>query len=158
MKNDELLKEFEESFNSMKKEMGFKSKLEELEEVFFLKDFILQAGFVSPKLSRMICGRIRDTFGLWIQKMHSWLMPNPSSMPGMTESKSFSDKDKEDINNLMNEFSAFISENIVIGLEKDKKKEAEYIDRAMGLWNKRKDKLLHYTKKANEHWNEQLNG
>lgn len=154
---EEILKDLESSFDEMKKELGFKSSFEELNEVFYFKDFILQAGFVSPKLSRMLCGRIRDTFNLWISQMHAWLVPNPSSMIGISESQAFSDKEKDEITEIMKKFMAFTSGNVLIGLTGNKKKEAEYFDNALNLWNGNKETLISYARKVNEYWNNQIN-
>lgn len=155
--NNKLLQQFEIEFKSMQKSLGFKSDLEQLDEVFYLNDFILQVGFISPKLSRMICGRIRDTFDSWIDQLHAWLIPNPSSMIGISESQTFNDKEKEEITNIMKRFMAFTSENILVGLTKDKKKEAAYIDNALLLWNENKSTLITYAKKVNNYWNSQVN-
>jgi hypothetical protein len=157
MKDKNLLQKLESSFNELKKELGFKSSLEELDEIFYFKDFILQAEFVSPKLSRMLCGRIRDTFNLWISQMHAWLVPNPSSMIGISESQAFDDKEKEEITEIMKKFMDFTSENVLIGLTKDKKKEAEYIDKSVVLWNDNEDALISYAKKVNNYWKNQIN-
>ena len=157
MVQNTLIQEFEESFNALKKELGFKSSLEELDEIFYFRDFILQAGFVSLKLSRMLCGRIRDTFNLWISQLHAWLVPNPSSMIGISESQTFDDKEREEMTDIMKKFMAFTSENVLIGLTKDKKKEAEYIDRSIALWNDNKNNLISYAKKVNDYWISQLN-
>lgn len=157
MENNKLLQYFESSFNEMKKELEFKSDFESLDEVFYFRDFILQAGFISPKLSRMLCGRIRDTFNLWISQMHAWLVPNPYSMIGISESQTFTDKEKEEITEIMKKFMAFTSENVLIGLTKDKKKEAEFFDNALTIWNDNKNSLISYAKKVNDYWKNQLN-
>jgi len=157
MENKSLLQNLESSFNEMKKELGFKSNFKNLDEVFYFRDFILQVGFVSPKLSRMLCGRIRDTFNLWISQMHAWLIPNPSSMIGISESQAFTDKEKEEITEIMKKFMAFTSGNVLIGLTKDTKKEAEYFDNALDLWHQNKNTLISYAKKVNDYWNSQLN-
>jgi hypothetical protein len=154
--DSKLLQDFESSFNEMKKELGFKATLEELDEVFYFRDFILQSGFVSPKLSRMLCGRIRDTYYLWINKLHVWIVPNPSSMIAISENEVFNDKEKEEIKSILKKFLAFTSQNVVIGLAKDKKKEAEYIDTALSLWKDSKQALLYFTKKVNDYWNSEV--
>ncbi|MBN2368485.1 hypothetical protein JXC34_05695 [Candidatus Woesearchaeota archaeon] len=140
----------------MKKDLGFNSTLEELDEVFYFTDYILQVKFISPKLSRMLCGRIRDTFNLWITQLHAWLVPNPYSMIGLSESQAFNDKEKEEITKIMAKFMAFTSQNILIGLTKDKMKEAEYFDNAMTLWNDSKPIFIKYSKKVNEYWKSRL--
>ncbi|MBD3310013.1 hypothetical protein GF351_02230 [Candidatus Woesearchaeota archaeon] len=155
MQNKQLLEEFEASFNDLKKELGFSSSLEELDEIFFFKDMIMQAGFSSPQLSRMLCGRIRDTYHAWISQLHSWLMPNPSSMIGISESQAFSEEEKAEITNLMKRLMAFVSQNVLIGLTKDREKEARYMDDAVRLWNDNKQTLITYAYKVNDYWNQQ---
>ena len=62
MVSNELQKEFDQEFAKMKQELGFKSSFEELEKIFFLRDFIQKEGFISTSLSRMMCHRITSTF------------------------------------------------------------------------------------------------
>ncbi len=148
----ELLEEFEKAFKDMKDELKFDSSLDELDDIFFLRDNILNSGYVSPKLSRVVCARIRDTFNLWITTLHNYLIPNTQSMLSVTENEVFDDKEKEQITSIMNRFMAFTSKNIVIGLTKDKEQEAKYIDDSVKLWKENLDKLIKIEKKINKSW------
>ncbi len=152
MGKKELLKELRESFKEMKKELGFETSFEELNKIFFFEDFILQAGFVSPNLSRMISSRIVDTFNSWTGRVHSWVVPNPSSMINISESHLFSEEEKKELTKLMNRFMALTSRNSINGLEQDKTEEKRFMDDAVRIWNENKGSLLKYEKKINDFW------
>ncbi|MDK2907886.1 MAG: hypothetical protein PWQ87_344, partial [Candidatus Woesearchaeota archaeon] len=82
---DQLIKDLREAFDKWKNETNFKPSFEELDEVFYIQDYILASGFVSPQINRMICGRMRDTFYGWVQQIHSWLIPAPYSLVSRSE-------------------------------------------------------------------------
>ncbi len=152
MDKEKLLTELKKAFEEIRKDMKLSVTLDDLDDAFFIRDFILQSGFVSPSLSRMICRRMRDTFNLWTGQLHAWVMPNPQSMISFSESKIYDEKDKEEIINTMKKFMAFISQNVVIGLTKDRKREAEYIEEGMKLWKDNQDTLIRFTRKVEAHW------
>lgn len=156
MSKEELLKQLDQEFEKIKKELKFTITLDELDNIFFIRDYILQVNFVSKKFSRMLCGRIRDTFSSWIGQLHGWLMPNPSSMIGISESGIFDEQEKEEIIWIMKIFMKFISQNVLIGLTKDQKKEAEYINNSLIVWNKNIDSLIKFSKKIQSHWNKEV--
>lgn len=153
MEKGKLINQFEEEFEAMKKDFGFKSNLEELDKIFFLKDFIAKEGFVSNQLSRQVCGRMIDLFGTWYNYLHTLVMPNPSSMLNMTESQAFSEEEKQEILLLMNKIMAQISENTLNGLTKNKSSTAKFIDDSVDLWGKAlKPKLMEIIKKIRQDW------
>ncbi|MBS1266754.1 MAG: hypothetical protein MAG795_00723 [Candidatus Woesearchaeota archaeon] len=155
MTNSKLLDEFEQEFDKMKKELGFKSSFQDLEKIFFLKDFIQNEGYVSTNLSRMICHRISKTFNSWTSYLHGLVIPNPNSMMSVKESKIFEDEEKQKIINLLNDIMELVSRNTLIGLTKDKKLEAQFIDDAVDLWNNKLDpKFVKIVKKVNTSWKE----
>jgi len=80
-----LLQELSERFEIVRAETGCKASFDDLDRVFYLRDFVLQAGYVSPDLSRAVCSRVRDTIFSWTGQLHNWVMPNPSSMVAMSE-------------------------------------------------------------------------
>ena len=149
MKN-ELVKEFEEKFSLMKKELGFKASLDELDGIFFIKDFVLEKKFVSEKLSRMVCGRILDLYGSWINYLHGLIMPNPNYLPGVTESQMFDDKDE--IMKMLEKIMALVSMNTLVGLTKDRKMESKFIDDSVKLWKELNPKLIKILEKVNKNW------
>lgn len=152
MNNAELLQELETEFKKIKRELNFNCTLDQLDDVFFIRDCILASGFVSPKLSRMICVRIRDTFSSWIQQIHSWLIPSPYSLIGNAESQIFNEKEKEHLNALMKKFMAFVSENSVIGLSNDRQREAKFIDNSLKIWKENLPKFIEYSTKIHQYW------
>lgn len=152
MDYDKLIERFEKEFEEMKKGLGFKSTLAELDRIFFLKDYIATSGFVSNKLSRMVSSRLKDLFMMWYNYLHALVMPNPSSLLVMTESSFFSDEEKQGIIQLMSRITAHISENTLIGLTKDKKAEADYIDNSVKLWKEIKPSLVRIMKHARDSW------
>jgi len=155
MKDKEtLLKELREKFEIMKKELGFKASFKELDEIFFIEDFILNAGFVSESLSRQMCARIVDAYMNWNNYLHSFIVPNPSNLLNLSESKMLNEEEKKEIGNLLSKSMALASANTLIGLTKNKKNEAEFIDQAAEFWKKTFcPKLIRLMEKVNAGWN-----
>ena len=148
----EIIQEFEEKFKKIKKELGFSATLEELDEIFFYYDYITQAKYVSPNLSRILCSRMVETYNSWINFLHAMIVPNPSSMINIEESKIFTEKEKEEMMQMMKQFMAHVSKNILIGLTKNKKEEGKFFDDSITIWNQNKTKLIEYKEKINKHW------
>ena len=134
MSNSELMNEVREKFDLMKKELGFKTSFEELDDIFFISDSILNNGFVSKAFSRQVCSRIVELYMGWNNYLHNLVMPAPHYMIQMQEHKMMNDVDKKEIWKLIGEAMAFVSKNALVGLNKDKKAEAAFIDGAVALW------------------------
>lgn len=153
--NKELLEELDVAYKKMQQELGLEITFEELNEVFFVKDLVLEKRYVAPRLSRMIAGRIVALFNQWGGYLHALIMPNPGSMISVDESKLFNEEEKNKIIKTMTEFLVISSENSIIGLTKDKEKEKLFFRKALDAWNKRKDFLIEITKRTNQHWIEE---
>jgi len=150
---NEILKELEEKFESLKKEIGFKSSLEDINKIFFIKDAVLSAGFVSENFSRQLCGRIVETYTTWNHYLHSLIMPNPSNMLNMNESKMLDDKEKKEIMDLLGGTIGLTSTNTLIGLTKDRTEESKFIDDSVKFWNSTfKPKVVKLMEKVNSGW------
>lgn len=149
----ETLQELEREFKKMKSDLGFKSSMEELDKIFFVKDLVLKDGFVSERFSRRLCHRIVETYMDWNGYLHSIVMPNPQSMLNLMESKLFSQEEKKDIMEMMKKIMELSSRNSVIALTFDKKKEAKFIDDAVSFWeNEFREKLEKIMVKVNSEW------
>ncbi len=150
----ELLKELKEKFDETKQELGFKATFEELNEIFYIKDSVLDVSFVSENFSRQLCARIVDTYMNWNNYLHNLIMPNPQSMINMHESKMISDDDgRKDIIKLITQTMAFVSTNTKIGLIKDKKEEGDFIDKSVRFWNEKfKQKVSEIITKICDGW------
>ncbi len=151
--NKELLKELEDKFQIMQRDLGIKSSLEELDEIFFIKDHILKEGFVSNNLSRQICSRIVETYMSWTNYLHSLVVPNPQNILNISEAKLFDSEEKKIINDLMKKTMKLNSRNNLICLTKDKKEESEFIDDAIREWRENFNrKLIQIINKIKEGW------
>lgn len=150
---NELIKKFENEFNKLKKERGFKVTLKEMDEIFFLKDFVLQSKYIPTQLSRAIANRIVDTLNSWLGYLHGLIMPNPQNMVNLTESNLFDDKEKQEIIKIMNKILNLTSKNSLIGITKNKKQESEYFDEAVKFWKTiLNTKLQEIIIKVNKYW------
>lgn len=153
MEQKELLEFFEKEFLKIKADFGFKAGLDEIDKIFFVKDLILKEGFVSESLSRQICSRISETLMQWNSYVYNLIFPNPGDMILGSESKAISQEDKNELWKLMRKSMELVSRNSIIGLSKDKKMEAEFIDDALDFWNiKFNSKVIEIVKKINSEW------
>lgn len=156
MEKEKLKKEFEERFEGLKKDLGFSSTLEELDDAFSINDAIMKDGFLSERLSRQICYRIVENFMGWNDYLHSLIMPNPQNILNMSESKVFSSDEKKMITDLMKKAMQVSSKNSIAGLTKDKVLEANFIDSSLKVWEEDfKVKLIEIMKKINKEWSKQ---
>ena len=131
---DDVVPQLEEAFAKLKKELKLKTTLDQLDEIFFIRDFVRRERFVSNSLSRQLCGRIVDTYNAWLGYLHGLVMPNTGNIINMTEHQTLDDAEKTKLMTLMTELMVFNNTNVLIGLTKDKKQEAEFIDSAVTLW------------------------
>jgi len=153
IKNQLTNSEIDDKLLFMKKELNFKTNIEDLDKIFFIKDYLLKEGYISEKVSRQVCYRIVETFMSWNEYLHSLIMPNPQNMLNLSESKVLSQEDKKEIIEIMKKGMEICSRNSVIGLEKDKNKEAVFIDDAIKTWNEEfKPKLIRIMVKINQEW------
>ncbi len=147
--SEELKTEFEKT----RQELGFESTLEDIDSIFFVTDFIREKGYVSDNLDRQICSRITNTFMSWANYLHGLVMPNTRSMISVTETQMFSDDEKDEIMDLISAIMALTSRNTLIGLTKDKKATAEFIDESVNTWQDSfKPQLVEIMQTVNQTW------
>lgn len=149
---DDLLPEFEEAFSAMRKELGFKATLDELDPIFFLRDQAVQQGAVAPRLDRWTCHRIAETFWSWNHFLHRLVMPNPGSMFETTESGDFDSERQPEVIDLMTKIMAFLSRNTLLGVTQDIGGQASFIDDALTLWLDVRPRFEHYTRQVADNW------
>lgn len=134
--NQDIIHKFEKRFEEMKKELGLKVSLHDIDDIFFVRDLITNEKSIPFALSRSISHRICDTFMSWVGYLQGLLVPNPGSLVQCTESQIFNDEEKQQIIILVNTIMAHVSKNTIIGLTKDKKEEAAFIERSVDFWKK----------------------
>ena len=154
---EDLVVEMRKAFEKVQAELGFKAGWEELDKIFFIEDAVLGAGYVSKRFSRQICSRIVETYMNWDNYLHGLVIPNPQNMINITESKMFDHDEKKQIMKLMTKTMKLVSSNTLVGLTKEKKKEAGFIDEAVRFWNEEfEPKAKEVMKKVNEKWKERV--
>jgi len=152
-----ILIEFKKEFDMMKKALRFKSTYEQLDEIYFLEDYILKEGFVSTRLSRSICRRINELYNSWGGYLHNLIIPPPGSLVAMHECQAFNDDDKKVITALFNEILFMGSWNNAIGLTKDRLDEGRFIDYSVKFWNdKFNPQMQKLNDKLKDYWHDQM--
>jgi len=155
MKQDELLERFEKEFNVLKKNLKFKTSLEELDREFYIKDNMLRAGYVPTNLLKFITKIINDALRPLGDYLHSLIIPNPHYLPSVTESRTFTDEEKEKFKKLISKIMELSSRNGINGIIHDTQSEGKFIDDSMVFWNKTlKPEIITVLKKVNTKWNE----
>jgi len=155
MTKAELFKELETEFNKLKNESGLQSSLEELDKYFFIKDSILEKGFVSSNLSNQLRSRLIDVVVSWDNYLHGLVMPNPQNLFSINEAKALNESDKKEIMKIMSRAAYFVAKSGGIRLKKDKQAEAKFIDEVLGFWKDTYEPLfLKLLEKIEEHWKE----
>ncbi len=150
---DNLFAEFNDEFEKLRKELGFKASLSELDEIFSLTDFILKFRFVPTNLSYQIRYRIVEYYNSSAGYLHSLLMPNPQNLVNLNESKLFNSDEKKLIGDLFAECMHLNSRNTLINLNPNKKEEGKLIDDAVKFWKgKFKPESEKIFRKVNKYW------
>ncbi|MBD3319282.1 hypothetical protein GF342_05230 [Candidatus Woesearchaeota archaeon] len=149
----ELIAELEHAIAEYRKRTALKASFEELEEIFFLRDFVQQEGYVSSRLGRTLTRRVANLFWNWNNYLHNLIMPNPSSMIMVSESQMLSEQEKADIIHVMNTIMDHVTVNTLLGLEPDEKKEAQWIDESVKFWREVVSPQMHtVVQKIGEQW------
>jgi hypothetical protein len=132
---EKLIKEYEKEFEDLKKELGFEVSMEELEEEFYIKDYILEIDYIRENLSMQIASRIIDYYRNWSNYLNNILIPNPGFIPHQTEAKLFSsDKDRKQVWEMLELCMKYSSQYSLMFLSKDKKMQKEFIDNSFKDW------------------------
>jgi len=154
MEKEKLLKELKEEFLKLQKDLGFKTSFDDLDNIFFVSDFILEKGFVSDRhFSRQLCWRISETYSSWVHSLYELVFPNPQNLITLTESKVFSPEEKENINKIIKKIMSLVRRNNLIGISQNKKMEAEFIDNSYILFQSELlPVLINITTKLKDNW------
>jgi len=150
-----LLSELKNSFDSLRNECGFKTTYEDLQDLIFMEDFVLEEGYVSTSLLDELVNKLAERFYSWVGVLHSFIMPSPSDMISSSESKKFSKADKEEIFNLMKGIMYLTRKSKRILFERDKKAESAVLDELVEFDKSEFSPLMaKYHKKLEDAWNQ----
>jgi hypothetical protein len=148
----DLMKDFEKEFEKIKKDLKFKATLEDLDEIYFLRDYIQKEGYVGNKLSRQLARRISDVFVSWLQYLHGLVVVSPGNVINLVESQLFNDDEKAEINKIMEKIMAVSSKNSLITLTRDKNLEKEFFDDSVSVWKEINPKLVQFMERVGKEW------
>lgn len=150
----ELIKELEEKYEKMRKDLGLKSTLDQVDNYFYIRDAVIKNRGVPYALPRMVGVKAIEMFNSWIGFLHSLIIPNPNSMIEITQAQIFDEEEKKDINNLIVRLMGVTSRNPIRNLVRDEKKDAEYIDELVSVWKEVIPKLVEIEEKISDNWKE----
>jgi uncharacterized protein YggL (DUF469 family) len=134
VEQEKLMQELEKKFKEEQQRLGFKVSLDELDEMFFVRDVVLDAGFVSANLSRQLARRIVETYMSWNEYMNGLMMPNPHHLLQATEHKLVDDETKKEAMKLMSKSMVLVSRNTKVGLDKNVEDEGKWFDDVVPFW------------------------
>lgn len=145
-----ILENLDQEFEKYKKERNLNISLDDIDNIFFLRDFIQKEGYVSTKIGRTICYRITETYYSWIGYIHRLIIPNPNSIIETKESKVIENKEK--LLEIINKMTELSSRNTLIGIKKDTVAEAQFIEDAVSLWKTVSPELIQILEQINAMW------
>lgn len=134
MSSNDLLAELSSLFTRLKKERGLRVELDDLDSVFYIRDAVLSAGYVSRNLSQQICSRITEVFMNWNSYLHSLVMPDTHHLIQMNESKFLNSDEKKRALALIARSMDLVSRNTLIHARPDSRAEIQFIDDAVLFW------------------------
>lgn len=152
----EILKELKEKFENTKKELGFKATLEEIDKIFYVSDGLISDGYVSDNFDRQLSLKMVSTFYSWMNELHAWFMPPPGNVIVHTESKSFTEEDRETIKYLVRKGMYFYRADKINGINHDKEAMGKQIDEMLTEGKVFLEKLKTILEKSRDTWKKEL--
>jgi len=133
---EELLKNLEESFDNLQKDLKFNASFEELNKSFLIRDFILEENYVAENFFVQLSSRIAAFYGEWLRYLNSLLVPSSEFLASQTEIKLFNtEEDKKHVWDLIKVGMKFANMRVLLTLQEDKKIQSEFIDESLKAWN-----------------------
>ena len=151
MDKQKLLKELKEKFNKLKEEYKFKATYEEIEELTFIEDQVLNEQYVSENFRVQLITRLVDSYGGWLGLLHNWMFPNPHDLIILKESKSLTDEQKKEITQVTKKIIYFIRKSKII-IFQDKSNTGKFIDEIVSYKKEFYNFLMKYHKHFSEFW------
>lgn len=154
MENEKLIQEINKKFIELKKKLNLKIEFEEIDNIYYIKDYILNKRYVSDDFSRQIRAAISDILYSWINYLQGLLVPNPSHLGSIIENKIFTTKEeREQISKIIKKLYGLISTNNAIILTRDQLTEKKFIEDSVKMWNSHfVPELKIVMTKINESW------
>lgn len=154
MNKQEILQELKKQFEKTKKNIGFKSTFEEINNMSYIEDMALSHGFVSNQFSRQMINRMIDTFHGWITQLYAWIYPAPTDIIHLNESGKLSKEERKEIIEMIDKIMYLVRKNKRIAFDGlGKKEESSFIDELIKFDKKYFNPfMLKYHKKFEKIW------
>jgi len=153
MNKEKLLGELDKRFAELKKKRDFKTNLEDLDKAFFVKDRILQEGYVSDNLGRQISSIIAKAYANWNTYLHGLIFPNPSNLINLAESKIFNETERNKMNKMISKAMSLVSKSTLINLDERELNGGKFFDESLMFWNESYEpKMKEIVKKIEKNW------
>ena len=105
-----------------------------------------------PPSLRFMRRRINDKIYVICNMIQAIIQPNPSSFVNMQEASMFSKEDKEQLSELLKECMQRERKSLLLDMDHDEKKDAEFIKESYTFWKKKKKEIVAFTQKLEESW------
>jgi hypothetical protein len=142
---------FKKEYEKLKKKFNSLPDFKELNDQFefsSMKDFPEDEDFLLRNIRR----KINDRFANLSRFIEETLNPNPGSIIGITESKKFTLKDREELRNLLKNLMLFERKSLLLEIEFDNDKEANFINESLNNWKNIKKDFKPFIKKMMDSW------
>ena len=155
---EEILKELRNQFNLTKKRLGFNATFEEINQISYIEDMALSAGFVSNQFSRQMINRMVETFYGWVGEIYSWIYPPQMDIVHINESKKISQEERKEFLLMISRIMYLVRKNKKIAFNQLKKdEEAKFVDELVkfdeDFFN---PFMLKYHKRFEDVWKEEI--
>ena len=142
----------EDKFNIKEEYNNLKHKLPKFEDLD--EEFEISIANIKEKafLSRSIRRRLNDKVIFYCRIIEGLIYPNPNNMIGMFEIKSFSEDEKQILNDYYKKLMKYERESLSLDVNPDGKKDAEYINNLFKEWQYFKKYLIAVTDKMKSSW------
>jgi len=140
-------------YEKLREKYGLPS-YEELDEEFELLYFhnILEINYPL----RFIRRRIMDKISAFVHFFQNILNPTPGNLIAMEENSFLTKDEKDEITSLVKNMIILERESLLLDINHDEEKDAEFIKKAASKWEKYRVKVGTYTNKLREGWNSKV--
>jgi len=149
---EKLYIELEEKFKETKEKLKFSSTFNEVNDCSFIKDMILEVGFVSDNFERQVCNRVVMTYYSWVGQFQAWLTAGMGSIINNNEVKAFTKEDIDTIKHLTHKAMYYFRRDKTFGIKKDYEGMGKLLDEMVKSKNDFFDKLAVLVEKTADYW------
>lgn len=142
----------EDKFNIKEEYNNLRHKLPKFEGLD--EEFEISIANIKEKafLLRSIRRRLNDKVIFYCRIIEGLIYPNQNNMIGMFEIKSFSEDEKQILNDYYKKLMKYERESLSLDVNPDEKKDAEYINNLFKEWQYFKKYLIAVTDKMKSSW------